>query len=105
LRRSLPITDAIECERVLTKAVDIATKYKKLLSTMLIERDLVRVDDEKLNTYLNLYANDSSISMSEIQLKAVNRLFEIGYKNGFYPSKVDAFASLVPTEYQDFRNC
>ena len=105
LKRSLPITDAIECERVLTKAVDIATKYKKLLSTMLIERDLVRVDDEKLNTYLNLYANDSSISMSEIQLKAVNRLFEIGYKNGFYPSKVDAFASLVPTEYQDFRNC
>lgn len=105
LRRSLPITDAIECEKVLTKAVEIATKHKKLLSKMLIERNLVRVDDEKLEKYLNLYANDGSISMSEIQLKAVNKLFEIGYKNGFYPSKVDAFSSLVPIEYEGLRNC
>lgn len=105
LRRSLPITDAIECEKVLTKAVKIATTHKKLLSKMLIERDLVRVDDEKLEKYLNLYANDDSISMSELQLKAVNKLFEIGYKNGFYPTKVDAFASLVPVEYEGLRNC
>lgn len=105
LRRSLPITDAIECERVLTKAVKIATNFKGLLSKMLLERGLVRVDDEKLEKYLNLYANDESVSMSELQLRAVNRLFEIGYENGFYPSKVDAFGSLVPVEYEGLRNC
>lgn len=105
LRRSLPLTDAIECQRVLTKAVEIATKHKTLLSKMLIERNLVRVDDKKLDKYLNLYANDTSVSMSEIQLKAVNKLFEIGYKHGFYKEKVDAFASLIPTEYKDFRFC
>lgn len=105
LRRSLPLTDAIECQRVLTKAVEIATKHKTLLSKMLIERNLVRVDDEKLDKYLNLYANDTSVSMSEIQLKAVNKLFEIGYKHGFYKEKVDAFASLIPIEYKDFRFC
>lgn len=105
LRRSLPITDAIECEKVLTKAVLIATKYKKMLSKMLIERNLVRVDDDTLNKYLNLYANDNSISMSEIQLKAINKLFEIGYKNGFYPNKIDVFSNLIPVEYEEFRNC
>lgn len=105
LRRSLPLTDAIECQRVLTKAVEVATKYKTLLSKMLIERNLVRVDDEKLDKYLNLYANDTSVSMSEIQLKAVNKLFEIGYKHGFYKEKIDAFASLIPIEYKDFRFC
>ena len=105
LRRSLPLTDAIECQRVLTKAVEIATKHKTLLSKMLIERNLVRVDDKKLDKYLNLYANDTSVSMSEIQLKAVNKLFEIGYNYGFYKEKVDSFASLIPTEYKDFRFC
>lgn len=105
LRRSLPLTDAIECERVLTKAVKVATKHKELLSKMLIERNLVRVDDEKLDKYLNLYANNESILMSKTQLKAVNKLFEIGYKHGFYKEKIDAFASLIPTEYKDFRFC
>ncbi len=105
LRRSLPITTACECERVLTKAVKIATNYKNLLSKMLIERNLVRVDDKKLSKYLDLYANDGSISMSEVQLKAVNKLFELGHKHGFYPDKVDAFASLIPTQYLDFRRC
>ncbi|MSN95896.1 S-ribosylhomocysteine lyase [Campylobacter sp. FMV-PI01] len=105
LRRSLPLTDAIECEKILTKAVKIATTHKNLLSKMLIERNLVRVDDKKLEKYLNLYANDSSVSMDKTQLKAVNRLFEIGYENGFYPTKIDAFLNLIPIEYEEFRNC
>ncbi|CZE45955.1 menaquinone biosynthesis family protein [Campylobacter geochelonis] len=103
LRRSLPITDAIECERVLTKAVDVANTHKQVLSKMLLERNLVRVDDKKLEIYLGLYANDNSVSMNELQLNAANKLFEIGYKHGFYPKSVDAFSSLVPTEYMDFR--
>ena len=103
LRRSLPLTDAIECERVLTKAVAIATAHKPFLSHMLMERNLIRVDKEKLKIYLDLYANKDSISMNETQLKALNRLFEIGYDQGFYPQPIDAHDYLIPTEYNDAR--
>ncbi|AII14086.1 1,4-dihydroxy-6-naphthoate synthase [Campylobacter iguaniorum] len=104
VRRSLPLSDAIECERVLTKAVEVANSNKKLLSKMLIERNLVRVDDKKLDVYLNLYANDNSINMSEIQLKAVNRVFELGFEAGFYPNLIKAEPNLIPTEYLESRN-
>ncbi|MEE3745160.1 menaquinone biosynthesis family protein [Campylobacter porcelli] len=104
LRRSLPLTDAIECERVLTKAVKIAYDNKNLLSKMLLERNLVRVDDKKLEIYLNLYANDSSISMNELQIRALNRLFEIGFGSGFYPTLIKAEPNFIPVEYLKSRN-
>ena len=104
LRRSLPLSDAIECEAVLTKAVQIAYDNKKLLSSMLLERRLVRVDDQSLQRYLGLYANADSISMSELQLRAVNRLFEIGYENGIYPNLIKSQPNLIPTEYLNSRN-
>lgn len=104
VRRSLPLSDAIECERVLTKAVEVANSNKNLLSKMLIERNLVRVDDKKLEIYLNLYANDNSINMNEVQLKAVNRVFELGFEAGFYPSLIKAEPNLIPTEYLQSRN-
>lgn len=104
LRRSLPLTDAIECQRVLTKAVDIANSNKKLLSKMLIERNLVRVNDKKLDIYLNLYANKDSINMNQTQLKAVDKLFEIGFKHGFYPNLVKSEPNLIPVEYLESRN-
>ena len=103
VRRSLPITRAIAYEEVLTKAVEVAYKNKKLLSKMLIERDLIRVDEEKLKEYLNLYANADSISMSELQLDAIDKLFEIGYNGGYYEEKVDVGDYLVPKEYNDYR--
>ncbi|MCI6988755.1 MAG: S-ribosylhomocysteine lyase [Campylobacter sp.] len=104
LRRSLPITDAIECQRVLRSAVDVANKNKNLLSKMLIERNLVRVDDEKLSKYLSLYANDNSVKMSEVQLNALDKLFELGYKHGFYPMPLSSRDYLIPTEYNEVRN-
>lgn len=103
IRRSLPLTDAIECERVLTDAVRIATAYKPLLSKMLLERNLIRVNENELKTYLNLYANDNSISMSEAQLDAVDALFAIGAKHGFYPHIISARDHLVPIEYENLR--
>lgn len=103
LRRSMPLTDAIECENILTKAVFVADKNKHILSNMLIDRSLVRVDDENLKKYLNLYANANSISMDAIQLKAVDRLFELGYNHGFYCCKIKSFDNLIPIEYQNFR--
>lgn len=103
IRRSLPITRAIAYEEVLTKAVRVAEKNKKMLSKMLIERDLIRVDAEKLDKYLDMYANEDSVSMSEIQFKALDKLFEIGYKHGFYDELLEAKDFLVPQEYNDYR--
>jgi 1,4-dihydroxy-6-naphthoate synthase len=103
IRRSLPITRAIAYEEVLTKAVDVAEKNKKLLSKMLLDRDLIRVDSQKLEKYLDMYANKESVSMSEVQYKALDKLFEIGYKGGFFAEQIKAEDYLVPKEYNDFR--
>ncbi|MFV0481074.1 MAG: menaquinone biosynthesis family protein [Campylobacteraceae bacterium] len=103
IRRSLPLLDAINTEEILIKAVKVATSCKKQLSKMLLERDLVRVDENKLNTYLNLYANNDSVSMNETQLKAVNKLFELGFKQGFYDELINANDYLLPSEYKELR--
>jgi 1,4-dihydroxy-6-naphthoate synthase len=103
LRRSMPLLRACECEEILTKAVLVATKCKKQLSNMLLERNLVRVDDKTLEKYLNLYANDNSISMNEKQLDAVDRLFEIGFNAGFYDEQIRCRDYLIPLEYKKER--
>ena len=79
IRRSLPLNVAIECEEILTKAVKVSLKNKPLLSKMLLERNLIRVDSQKLEHYLNLYANADSISLNPTQLEAINMLFKLGY--------------------------
>ena len=104
IRRSLPLNKAIDYEATLTKAVKVARDHKDRLSKMLIERDLVRIDAETLDRYLELYANDESITLSEIQYKAIDKLFEIGYKNGFYDTLVNVEDYLIPTEYKEIRN-
>ena len=104
IRRSLPLNKAIEYEATLTKAVKVARDHKEKLSEMLLERDLVRIDAPTLDKYLELYANDESITLSEIQYKAINKLFEIGYKNGFYDEPVKIEDYLIPTEYKEIRN-
>jgi len=104
IRRSIPLNKAIEYEATLTKAVQVARDHKERLSKMLLERDLVRVDAATLDKYLELYANDDSITLSEIQYKAINKLFEIGYKNGFYDTEVKVEDYLIPTEYKELRN-
>ncbi|WP_297194335.1 MqnA/MqnD/SBP family protein [uncultured Campylobacter sp.] len=104
LRRSLSLSDAIKIEKILTKAVSLADSNKAILSKMLMQRKLIRVDEEKLNTYLNLYANKNSISMNELQLKAVNKLFELGFNYGFYEKNIDVKDYLIPLEYEEIRN-
>lgn len=103
LRRSMPLTTAIKVEQILTKAVQIADSNKAILSKMLMERGLIRVDETKLDKYLSLYANKNSVSMSEIQLKAVNRLFELGFKHKFYDKLIKADDYLIPSEYENLR--
>jgi 1,4-dihydroxy-6-naphthoate synthase len=71
---------------------------------MLLERDFVRIDSPSLDKYLELYANDESITLSELQYKAIDKLFELGYKHGFYDSEVKIKDYLIPTEYEELRN-
>ena len=104
ISRALPLNKAIDYEKTLTKAVDVARKHKDKLSEMLIERNLVRTDAPTLDKYLELYANDESITLSDIQYKAIDKLFELGYKHGFYDTLVKVEDFMIPTEYEELRN-
>ncbi|WP_297811827.1 MqnA/MqnD/SBP family protein [uncultured Helicobacter sp.] len=104
LRRSIPLNVAIMCEELLTKAVKVALENKPLLSSMLQERNLIRVDSKQLETYLNLYANGDSISLSEKQLEAINALFKIGYDHKIYSQILEVKDCLIPIDYKEFRN-
>ncbi|MGE4294796.1 MAG: menaquinone biosynthesis family protein [Campylobacterales bacterium] len=103
LRRSLPITRAIQLEKILTDAVRIAVAHKGLLGKMLIARNLVRVDEKALEKYLSLYANDDSVTLSPTHLKAIDTLFKLGYDHGLYPERIDLQNALIPTEYLEKR--
>lgn len=104
LRRSIPLNKAIDYENTLIKAVRVANDNKLLLSDMLIERDLIRVDHETLQTYLNLYANDDSIELSELQYTALDKLYSLGFEHGFYDELIKSQNYLIPSEYEELRN-
>lgn len=103
ISRAFPLNKAIEYEKTLTKAVDVARKHKEKLSEMLLERNLVRIDAPTLDKYLELYANDESITLSEIQIKAIDKLYELGFEHGFYDSLVKVEDYMIPTEYESLR--
>ncbi len=103
IRRSLPLTSAIGYETLLTKAVQIARDHKERLSRMLLERSLVRIDAPTLERYLELYANDESISLNERQYEAIAKLFELGFEHGFYDRKIDPRDFMIPREYTELR--
>ena len=103
LRRSIPIHSAIDYENTLIKAVDVANKNRKVLAPMLLEKGLIRVEAQTLDKYLDLYANDNSVLMSDLQYQALDKLYELGYKNGFYENLIRAKDFLIPTEYEELR--
>jgi len=103
LRRSIPLHSAIDYENTLIKAVDVANKNRKVLAPMLLEKGLIRVDANTLDTYLDLYANDNSVELSQIQFKALDKLFELGYKHGYYENLIKVRDFLIPSEYKEFR--
>lgn len=104
LRRSIPLLRAIDIESTLTKAVQIATQNKPLLSTMLLNRNLIRVNAKELETYLNLYANADSISLSPVQKQAIDTLFSLLHEAGFYPKALCCEEFLLPREYAELRD-
>ena len=104
LRRSLPLNRAIEIEDILIEGVEVANNKKDELSRLLVEKNLVRIDDKMLDKYLNMYASSESINLNETQLKALNRLFEIGFNHKIYDSLIDVNDYLIPKEYAKWRN-
>ncbi|RXK11561.1 succinate--CoA ligase [Halarcobacter mediterraneus] len=103
LRRSIPLHSAIDYENTLIKAVEVANKNRKVLAPMLLEKGLIRVDANTLDNYLDLYANDNSVNLSELQYEALDKLYELGYKHGFYTSLIKAKDFLIPSEYEELR--
>lgn len=103
IRRSIPLLTAIRCEKLLTRAVEVARDRSDELCAMLQEKGLVRVDDEKLAKYLSLYANERSVTMDETALKAIDKLFKIGFDAGFYDEAISAKEYLIPLEYESLR--
>ena len=104
LRRSLPLNRAIEIERILTDGVRVANARKEELSRKLEAEKLVRISDAMLERYLDMYASDDSAELSELQLKALDRLWSIGYEHGLYDCPVRAEDHLIPREYEEWRS-
>jgi 1,4-dihydroxy-6-naphthoate synthase len=103
IRRSIPLSKAIAYENTLTKAVEVARDRKEELCKLLVEQELVRIEGETLDKYLELYANDDSITLSDLQYKAINKLYELGYKHGYYSELIKAEDYTIPTEYTEHR--
>jgi len=104
LRRSIPLNKAINYEQTLIQAVKVANDNKLLLSRMLLERNLIRVDHDTLQTYLGLYANENSICLNDLQYEALDKLYELGFQHGFYNQLIKSKNYLIPTEYQELRD-
>jgi len=104
IKRSLPLNRAIEIEEILTDGVKVANERKQELSQLLQEKKLVRIGDKMLEKYLNMYASNDSIELNQTQLKALDKLFEIGYNYKEYDCPIEVEDFLVPREYKDWRN-
>ena len=103
IRRSLPLNRAIEIEEILTEGVKVANDRKHELSQILQEKNLVRISDDMLKKYLDMYASDESITLSPLQIKALERLYQIGFEKGVYPQPLKVEDYLIPTEYKALR--
>ncbi len=104
LRRSLPLNRAIEIEKILTEGVRVANERKEELCRLLEEESLVRISDEMLDRYLKMYASEESAELSELQLKALDRLYRIGYEHGMWECPIKAEEYLIPREYDEWRS-
>ena len=104
IRRSIPLMDAINCEEMLTKAIKVGVSNQKMLTSMLLERDLLRVDGELLDKYLSMYANNQSICMKEDEINSLNELYALGYKHKIYDKEIDINNYFIPSEYKELRS-
>jgi len=103
IRRSIPLNRAIDIENILIDAVKIANERKEELCTRLEKDNLVRISDKMLTKYLDMYASNESIELSTLQLKALDTLYEIGFKHGLWDVSIKTEDYLIPREYESLR--
>jgi len=103
IRRSLPLNRALEIEDILIDGVKVANDKKDELCKKLEDDNLVRISDDMLEKYLDMYASDESVELSDIQIKALDRLFEIGFERGVFTSLLKTEDYLIPKEYKELR--
>ncbi|MBD3789239.1 MAG: succinate--CoA ligase [Campylobacterales bacterium] len=104
IRRSFPLNRAIETENILIEGVKVANERKEELCKKLESDNLVRISDKMLQKYLDMYASDASVQLSPLQLRALDKLYEIGYKNGLWDAPLRTEDYLIPKEYEIIRN-
>jgi 1,4-dihydroxy-6-naphthoate synthase len=104
IRRSLPLSTAIDIENILIDGVKVANDKKEKLCKKLESDKLVRISDEMLIKYLDMYASDESVELSPLQLKALDTLYEIGFKHGLWDTPIKTEDYLIPKEYEALRN-
>ena len=104
IRRSLPLNRAIEIENILIDGVKVANDKKEELCSKLEADNLVRISDEMLKKYLDMYASDESVELSELQLKALDTLYEIGFEHGLWDTPIKTEDYLIPREYSELRS-
>jgi len=103
IRRSLPLNRAIDIENILIDGVKVANEKKEELCKKLEDENLVRISDEMLTKYLDMYASDESVELSDLQLKALNKLYQIGFEHGLWECPVKTEDYLIPKEYSELR--
>ncbi len=103
IRRSIPLNRAIEIEDILIDGVEVANSKKDELCKRLEDNKLVRISDKMLNKYLDMYASNESIELSSLQLKALDRLYELGYNKGIFSEPIKTEDYLIPREYKELR--
>ncbi len=103
IRRSIPLNRAIEIEDILIDGVKIANLKKLELCQKLEKEKLVRISDKMLAKYLDMYAANDSIELSKLQLKALNRLYELGFQTGIFSEPIKVEDYLIPKEYKELR--
>ena len=104
IRRSLPLTTAIDIENILIDGVKVANDKKDELCSKLEKDNLVRISDKMLTKYLDMYASDESVALSTLQLKALDTLYELGFKHGLWDTPIKTEEYLIPKEYEALRN-
>jgi 1,4-dihydroxy-6-naphthoate synthase len=103
IRRSLPLNRAIDIENILIEGVKVANEKKEELCAKLEAEHLVRISDEMLKKYLDMYASDASVELSGLQMKALDKLYELGFQHGLWETPIKTEEYLIPKEYEALR--
>ena len=104
IRRSLPLNRAIDIENILIDGVKVANDRKEELCAKLEKDNLVRISSDILAKYLDMYASNESIELSILQLQALDKLYDIGFKHGLWEAPLKTKDYLLPKEYEALRN-